>query len=146
MTKRTMPLSAAAIAVAADLAIKTAIPTEQWAQHHRSLTATISHLVIGGCLILAATLSRRRYLGLSAAVAGAGAIANGIDLAVTGWAHNPFVIVTQIEGDLHQRWAFNLADVWVTAGACATMLTLTWALLRPTGERRLPPHTQHPAD
>ena len=78
-------------------------------------------------------LLNQQLAGIQAAIAatGAGALANGIDLIVTGWAHNPLVIVTHLDGPVYQRWAFNVADIAITFGAIATVLSVAWWLLHP---------------
>lgn len=124
-------LTAAVVVAAGDLATKAAMTTPLWAQHHRDLNAIISHVLIGLILIGVGCLSRQRYMQAAIAATGAGALANGIDLIVTGWAHNPLVIVTHLDGPVYQRWAFNVADIAITFGAIATVLSVAWWLLHP---------------
>ena len=127
-----LALAAAVAVVATDLATKATMTTPLWAQHHRDINAIISHVIVGVLMVAIAGLSRPRYLQAAIAVTGAGALANGIDLIVTGWSHNPFVIVTHMDGPIYQRWAFNAADVAITVGACVTWVGLVWWMLHPT--------------
>jgi hypothetical protein len=108
--------------VVADLAVKEAVGTPDWAYHQR----TLGWAVLCCSLLVALALLVRlpaQFLPVSAGVLSGGVIGNGLSAAWNGLAvPNPLVIERSTS-----IVAFNLADIWILSGIAAVILVVgTW--------------------
>ena len=105
--------------VAADLVVKGALPTPDWAWHQRSVAWLVLCIAVLG-LLLALLRVPARLVPPTAGVLAAGVLGNALSAAWNGLeVPNPLVV----QGD-DAMVAFNLADVWVLVGVTALFTVL----------------------
>jgi hypothetical protein len=127
-----LSLASTAAVTAVSLAVQASVTAPVWAFHRRSAGfEVLSVLVAAGNVALALLPSRLVALG-GGPIAG-GLLANVVSAQLHGGrVPNPFVV-----GEV----AFNLADVFVVAGAAVQTFALAWLAIRLRSwiDARIPP-------
>lgn len=111
--------------VVADLALKLARPTPDWAWHERSFTWLVLCAVVLSALALLLRVPSQ-LLPPAVGILAGGVLGNAISAAWNGFQVPNPIVVTGGRAVV----AFNLADVWVLIGLVAVSFSLALWLVR----------------